>query len=466
MTTTTTSAAPPMLDDLAARLSGALHLPGSADYARLGTPWNVAVASRPLAVAAVADADDVVAVMRWARAHGVPVAVRSTGHGAADELDGALLVHTGRLDELAVSPDGRARVGAGVRWDRVLEEAGRSGYTPLAGSAPNVGVVGFLTGGGIGPFARTFGISSDRVHAFEVVTGDGGLRRAAADQEPELFWALRGGKGALGVVTAVEIDLVALPEFLGGALYFDGADADHVVRTWATWCGSLPSEATTSLAILRLPPMPGVPEPLAGRTTVAVRFAWTGDPGEGEAVLAPILEAAPVVFGMIGVLPPAAMGVIHSDPVDPMPTSERAVLLSALPEEAVTALLAVAGPDVEAPLLVVELRQLGGAVALGSTDDGSLCGRDAAFTLLTIGIDAGPSGPVVRAAADAVARAVAPWDTGRQMPNFAPSLDPDQVRRVYDPDVLARLASLVEALDPDRVIRAAAPIRAAVGAVG
>ena len=458
---TETPTAPPRLDELADLLAGDLHLPGSDGYVRLGTPWNVAVPSRPIAVAAVADAEDVATAVRWAREHRVPVAVRATGHGAADELDGALLVHTGRLDELSVSPEGRARAGAGVRWSRVLEEAGPMGFAPLAGSAPGVGVVGFLTGGGLGPFARTFGVSSDRVRAFEVVTGDGVLRRVSADADPEVFWALRGGKGAPGVVTAAEFDLVPLPTFLGGALFFDGADADRVVRTWADWCPGLPPEATTSLAILRAPAMPGVPEPIAGRTTVTVRFAWTGDPAEGEAVLAPIREIAPVVFGMIGVLPPAAMGVIHSDPVDPMPTAERAALLSDLPEAAVTALLQAAGPQADCPLILVELRQLGGAVALGSVEDGSLCNRDAAFTLLAIGIAAGPAAAATRAAAEAVVRAVAPWDTGRGLPNYAPSTDPAQVRRVYDPEVLERLAALVDRVDPDAVISAAGPIRAA-----
>jgi hypothetical protein len=454
------------LEDLAERLTGDLHLPGTDGYVRLGTPWNVAVPSRPLAVAAVADAADVVAVVRWAGEHGVQVAVRATGHGAADELDDTLLVHTGRLDELTISPDGLARAGAGVHWDRVREAAGPHGLAPLAGSAPGVGVVGFLTGGGMGPLARTYGVSSDLVRAFELVTGDGALRRVTADTEPALFWGLKGGKGALGIVTAVEFDLVPLPALLGGALFFDGADADRVLRTWATWCPGLPREATTSLAILRMPPVPGVPEPLAGRTTVAVRFAWTGDPEAGEAALAPIRAVAPVVFGMVGVLPPSAMGVIHSDPVDPMPTSERATMLSGLPPEAVDALLAVAGPDAACPQIVVELRQLGGAVAERGPEEGSLCGRDTACTLLTIGIAAGPATEATRTSAAGVAAALAPWATGRQLPNFAPSTEPEQALAVYDRDVLGRLGALVATVDPEGVISASRPIREACLLVG
>jgi FAD/FMN-containing dehydrogenase len=465
-TITEASASTAPLAGLAERLTGTLHLPGTDGYVRLGTPWNVAVASRPLGVAEVADADDVVAVVRWAGEHGVQVAVRSTGHGAADELDDTLLVHTGRLTELTVSPDGRARVGAGVQWAAVLEAAAPFGLAPLAGSAPGVGVVGFLTGGGLGPMARTYGVSSDLVRAFDLVTGDGVLRRVTADQEPALFWGLKGAKGALGIVTAVELDLVHQPTLLGGALFFDGADADRVLRTWATWCEDLPAEATTSIAIMRMPPMPGVPEPLAGRTTIGVRFAWTGDAEAGEAAFAPIRAVAPVVFGMVGVLPAAAMGVIHSDPVDPMPTSERAVMLSGLPEAAVDALLAVAGPAAECPQVVVELRQLGGAVASGSTADGSFSGRDIAFTLLAVGIAAGPVAEVTRVSAEAIATAMGPWDTGRQLPNFAPSTAPEQALKVYDRDVLARLGALVAAVDPDGVISASGPIRKACLLVG
>lgn len=451
----------PPLDDLAGRLTGALLLPGSDDYVRLGTPWNLAVPSRPIAVAAVAGAADVVEVVRWAREHRVPVAVRATGHGAVDELDGTLLVHTGRLDELAVTPDGVARVGAGLRWDAVVEAAAPLGFAPLAGSAPHVGVAGFLTGGGFGPIARTFGLSSDRVRAFDVVTGDGEARHVTATDGADLFWALRGGKGSAGIVTAVEVDLLRLPTLLGGALYFDAADGDRVIRAWADWCPSLPEAATTSFAVLRLPALPGVPAPLAGRTTVAVRFAWIGDPDAGRAAFAPISGLAPAVFGGVDVMPSAAIGMIHADPTEPMPSHEQAAMLSGFPAAAADALLAVAGPALDVPQVVVEVRQLGGAVQRGGEEDGSFCGRDTAFSLVAIGIGAGPGVPAMEASAEAITGALASWDTGRRLPNFTPTLDPRQVLRVYDEAVLLRLAAVIEAVDPDGVMTAAAPVTAA-----
>ena len=448
------------LDQLAATLRGPLLLPGSSEYARLATPWNRAVAARPIAVAAAVDADDVAAAVRWANEHRVRVAVRLTGHGAVDALDGALLIHTGALDELAIGADGVARIGAGLTWAPVIEAAAPLGLAPVAGSAPHVGVVGFLTGGGLGPLARSYGVSSDAVRGIEIVTGDGVLRRADETNNAGLFWGVRGGKGSLGIVTAVEVQLVHLPTLLGGALFFDGVHAATVLHRWAEWCRTLPESATTSIAINRLPAAPGVPEPLAGRTTIAVRFAWTGDPADGEAALGPIASVAPVVFGGVGVMPSAAIGMIHADPVDPMPTQERATMLRALPADAVEALLALTGGDADCPQVVIELRQLGGAVGRTAAPD-AFSGRDTEFTLLTIGIDAGPVAAPTRVHAAAVATAMAPWSTGRQLPNFAPSADPEQAALVYDSGTLARLGSLIAAYDPNAVVIAAEPIREA-----
>ncbi|WP_242425032.1 FAD-binding oxidoreductase, partial [Frankia sp. EI5c] len=317
------------LADLAAAISGEVLLPGSDAYAQAATPWNVAVVSAPVAVVAVAEAADVVAAVRFADVHDLDIEVRATGHGAvAQGGRPTLLIRTDRLAEIVINPVTRqARVGAGVRWQQVLDAAAPHGFGALAGSAPHVGVVGYLTGGGVSPVGRTFGYGSDLVTAIEVVTADGELRRATATENSSLFWALRGGKGALGVVTAVEFELLDVSHFYGGCLYFDGADAERIVPAWRAWSASLPEQASTSLAILRLPAMPAVPPPLAGRCTVAIRFAWIGDPAEGERVAGPMAAVAPVIFGGLEVLPFGALGMIHADPVDPMPVHERSVLL-------------------------------------------------------------------------------------------------------------------------------------------
>ncbi len=441
------------LDGLRRRLSGGLGLPGDELHTRLSTPWNVAVPTSPAAVVEARTAQDVVEAVRFAAAAGLAVGVQCTGHGIADALDGALLVSTGRLDECVVHPDGWARVGAGVRWQAVLDEAAVHGLAPLCGSSPGVGVVGYTTGGGLGPVARTHGWASDRVRAIEVVTGDGVLRRATPDTHADLFWALRGGKGALGIVTAMEFDLVEQATVLGGALYFDGEDAAAVLHAWAQWCPALPEQATTSVAVLQLPPLPGVPPPLAGRMTVAVRFVWTGDPAEGERLLQPLRSAARPVVDTVGVLPYAAIGAVHADPVDPMPTSEATDLLTGLPGEAVDALLAVAGPGSGSPQAVVELRQLGGALARQPQVPSALCHRDATYVLNVIGVAVPPVGDAVAAHGETVRRALGPWATGGALPNHSAGTGAERLARSYDRTTLDRLVELAERYDPHTVLR-------------
>ena len=444
--------------DLAAAV-GRVRFPGDDGFEDLATPWNLAVTSRPAAVVAAADPDDVARTMRFATAHGIPVAVQATGHGAHADLSGAILVATRGLDELTIEPDGRwARAGAGLEWRRVIEAAGSHGLAPLAGSSPGVGVVGYTTGGGIGPLARTLGIASDRVRALDLVTGDGRRLRVSPTEEPDLFWGVRGGKGALGIVTAIEFDLLPIRELYAGAVYYDGSAAGDVVRTWSEWCPTLPPEATTSVAFLQLPEMPGVPEPLAGRLTVAVRFAWTGDPAAGARVLEPIRAAAPALIDGVGVMPYTALGTIHSDPVDPLPGHESGRLLSGLPGDAVERLLALAGPGSGSPQILVEARQLGGAIAAGGAHPSAFCHRDAAFSLLAIGLGVPP---VVDAVADHAARlldAMDPWSTGGEAPNFGVGGGAERMRRVYTPDVAARLRALSRASDPAGILVAARPL--------
>lgn len=454
------------LADLAGKIIGDVLLPGTAAHAAAATPWNVAVAVSPVAVVAVADPTDVVTAVRFADAHNLDVIVQSTGHGALSHTRPSLLLHTGRLDEVIIDPaTRRARVGAGVRWQRVLDAAAKHGLGALAGSAPHVGVVGYLTGGGLSPVSRTFGYGSDLVTAFDVVTGDGELRRATATENAGLFWALRGGKGALGVVTAVEFELLDVDRIYGGCLYFDGADADRVVSAWKTWSAALPEQASTSIAIMRLPAMPAVPPPLADRCTVAVRFAWVGDPADGERVIDPIRGLAPVIFGGLGVMPFAALGMIHADPVDPMPVHERSLLLRELPDTAVRTLLALTGPAADCPQVIVELRLLGGALAREPRESSAVCHREAAYSLLTIGIAAPPIVEATAGHAAAVMDALQPWSGGISGPNFGATTDPTLVALKYDMAALTRLATLTASYDPNARMAASHPVRAAAGLV-
>lgn len=435
------------VDELRARVTGTVVVPGDAHYERVVTPWNVAVQVRPAVALAARTDRDVVEAVRFAARHGLRVTPQATGHGPIAALTGEVLVSTAGLDECVVHPEGWARVGAGVKWLRVVEAAAPYGFAPLSGSSTDVGVVGYTTGGGLGPMARTHGLASDRVRAIEVVTGDGVLRRVTPTEEPELFFALRGGKGMLGIVTAIEFDLVAQPTFYGGALWFDGDDAARVVEAWRTWCVGLPEEATTSFAVFQLPEMPGVPALLAGRMTVAVRYVWTGDDVIGARHLEPMRAVARPLLDDVATKPFAAIDSVHADPVDPMPVHEAAVALDAFPAEAAAALLELTGPRSSSPQVMVEVRQVGGAVARGARHDDAVCARDLAYHLLLIGV---PMVPGTAEHAASVRDALAPWTAPHGMPNWA--VRAEDYPATYDARTTARLLAAIDRYDPAGVI--------------
>ncbi len=451
MTLTDTDSTRAMSDapfaELDALTAGTVAVPGDEAYDALVSPWNLAIPVRPAAVVAAQTAQDVVEAVRFAARHDLRVTPQATGHGPMAELVTELLVATKGLDECVVHPEGWARVGAGVKWLRVVEAAAPYGLAPLSGSITDVGIVGYTTGGGLGPMARTYGMAIDKVRAIEVVTGDGELRRATPTEHPELFFGLRGAKGMLGIVTAIEFDLVHQPTFYGGSVWFDGDDAATVINRWLHWSDAQPELATTSIGLFQLPTMPGVPPELAERLTLSVRYVWTGDPEEGERRFAEIRESAPILLDDVSLKPYTAIDSVHTDPLDPMPSFEAATVLSELPAEAVEGLLALTGPGSGSPQVLVEVRQMGGAVAREGEHEAAFSSRDAAYSVLTVGI---PEVPGVEAHAAAVLEALTPWTGGHRLPNF--TFTPEEYADAYGEQTLARLRRAVRSYDPEGVM--------------
>jgi hypothetical protein len=448
-------------DSLRRRLAGSLLTHGEPGYDELVSPWNLAVPMRPAAVVAARTAQDVVEAVRFAGAHGLTAGVQATGHGAEESLAGHILVLTKGLDEVAVHPEGWARVGAGVKWSKLVAAATPYGLAGVNGSTTDVGIVGYTTGGGVGPMARTYGINADRVRAFEVVTGDGVFRRVTPVEHPDLYFALRGGKGAAGIVTAIEIDLIHMPEFYGGAVYFDATDAAAVIDRWRGWADALPEQGTTSFVLFQLPPLPDVPPPLAGRMSLGIRFLWTGQPEEGARLLDEIRRVAPVILDDARLRPYAEIDAVHADPVDPMPVVDPAILLNGFPAEAAERLLAVAGPGSGSPQVMVEVRHLGGAYARPGAYPSAFDHRAAKFSVLTVAVAADEemaAGGLSHA--DSLFMALADWDTGGVWPNFGIPHDAVSARRCYDERTLARLRKVVETYDPQGVLQAGAYTRA------
>ncbi|MFD2090674.1 FAD-binding oxidoreductase [Blastococcus deserti] len=445
---------PTDLPALRAAVTGPVLVPGDPGLADEITPFNLAARHRPDVVVAATSTADVAAAVGWAAASRLPVAVQATGHGAEVGVAGGLLITTGRMRSVSVDPVARtARIAAGARWADVIAAAAPHGLAPLSGSSPDVGAVGYLLGGGLPILGRAFGFGADLVRSCVAVTADGRVRQVDAGSEPELFWALRGGRGAFAVVTEMTLDLLPLRSIYGGLLLYPGDAAPAVLHRWREWVATLPDETCTSVAIMRFPDAPFVPEPLRGRCVVALRVAHVGPAEEGARLLAPMRTVAPLLEDAVTEMPYAASAAIYRDPTTPVPSEHRGATLRELPVEAVDALLAVAGPQAASPLVVVELRHLGGALAREPRIPNAVPARDAAFNLLTRGVLVPPVVDAIPAAAQAVHAALSPWAARGCLLTFLGAADTDAMADVWPEEVYARLRRVKADYDPHEVFR-------------
>ncbi|RTL67272.1 MAG: FAD-binding oxidoreductase [Pseudonocardiaceae bacterium] len=432
-----------------ASIAGPVLTPADPGYAAEVSGFNVAIRASPVLAVGATSAEDVAAAVRFAARTGHRVAVQATGHGLNDTLDGAVLVSTRRMAGVVVDPATRtARVQAGAVWRQVIDAAAPHGLAPLNGSASGVGVVGFTTGGGLGPMSRRFGFAADHVRRFTIVTADGVARTVDERTDPDLFWAVRGGKANLGIVTEIEFGLLPVARFHGGGVFFAADAAPAVLHAWRTWAPTLPDDASTSVALLQMPPDPALPEPLRGRYVVHLRFCHLGTPDEGERLLAPMRAVAPAVTDAVAEMPYAAIDAVHMDPTTPLPVRDRGITLDALPAEAVDALLAQAGPDAASPLTMVEIRLMGGAIAREPLSPNAVSGRDAAFSVYALGVLAGPAAAAIPAAADGIATALSPWAAREGLLNFLGPADAAHVARQWGSHTRDRLLRIARRHDP------------------
>jgi FAD/FMN-containing dehydrogenase len=446
--TTTSCLTPP------ATIAGPVFLPGDPGYAEEIRGFNLINTHSPDAVVGATSTEDVAAAVSWARSLGMPVAVQATGHGANYPIDSGVLISTRRMTSIRVDPRTRtARVGAGVRWHDLLAAAAPHGLAGLNGSSSTVGVVGYTVGGGLPVLGRAFGWAAERVRAAEVVTGDGTIRTVTATTEPELFWALRGGKGTAGIVTRLTFELVPLSEFYGGGIYVRGEDGPALFEAFAAWTATLPDQMCAAVSFLRLPPLPVLPEPLRGQFLAHLGVAYVGDPAEGARLLAPMRTVAPAVIDGVDLLPYLSVDRVFDDPHDPVPAREQGSLLRELSPEAIRTIVAAAGPDSDSPLLKAEVRHLGGALTRSPSAADAITGRDAGYLLETIGVPLAAPVEVVDAAGRALHRSMAEFGTGQTFVNLhGQPGDAKDRARAWSPDTYRRLQQVKRDFDPDNVL--------------
>jgi hypothetical protein len=439
------------LDQLSRLLPGRVVPRGAPAYDQARRGWNLAADLLPEAVVHPQSADDVALAVTFASANGLRVAAQGTGHGAGSigSLEGALLVRTDRMRRVSVDPGRRRAVAqAGAQWGDISGPAAEHGLAGLAGTAPDVGVVGYTLGGGVGFLARRYGLASNSVAAIQLVTADGRLRRVDEDTDAELFWALRGGGGSFGVVTAIELELHPVPEVYAGGLFWPVERAGDVLAAWREWIRDVPERVTSLWRILRVPPFPQVPAHLRGRSFAVVEAAILGDTALSAELLQPLRAVGPEL-DTFRPMSPAELGAVHMDPPEPVAGIGNGFLLDSLPD----ALVTETGPA----LVSVEVRHLGGALSRAPRGAGAAASLDAPFALHAVGATPTP-GHAVAAAADLarLEEALEPFNAGTGLLNLAGR--PTEPRRLFPTSVLSRLRIVRNAHDPRRLFLSNHPL--------
>ncbi|MDF5759377.1 FAD-dependent oxidoreductase [Spongiactinospora sp. TRM90649] len=419
--------------DLRRGLAGAVLAPGSGGYDEGRRAVDPAFESRPAAIAEALGAADVRAALLTAREHGLPFAVQATGHGTRVACDGGVLVKTSAMTGVLVDPERRvARVAPGTRWGAVLAAAAPFGLAPLSGSSPDVGVVGYTLGGGLGWLARSYGFAADSVLRAEVVTAGGERVVTDAGSHPELFWALRGGGGNFGVVTSLEFRLYPVARVFAGTAYFPVGRAAAALARYREWIGQAPDELSTAVLVTRMPGHAGIPGPLRGERALAVKAMHTGSPAAARRALAPLLAAAgPALLDDMRPMPYArtAMGGLPARHMD---------LVTSLPDLVIDAIVDAAGrPD--SAVGTVEVRHWGGAIARPGAGAGPVSHRRAALSVIADGVP------------PALVAALRPCATGGTFLNFLG--DASRTASAYTAGDLRRLREVKRAYDPANVFR-------------
>jgi FAD binding domain-containing protein/berberine-like enzyme len=454
------AAAPLDPSELRARVTGDVVLPGDPEWDAARLAWNLAVDQRPAMVALPETSDDVAAVVAYAAQAGRRVAVQGTGHGAVargGELSDSILLKMERMRGVQIDAAGRtARVEAGVIWSEVAEAAAEHGLATLAGSSPDVGVVGYTLGGGLSWLGRRYGLAASSVVSVEIVTADGELRRIDAETDADLFWAVRGGGGSFGAVTAIEFALFPLAEVYAGVMLWPIERASEILHAWREWAADMPDDMTTVGRLLQLPPIPDIPEPLRGRSFVAVEAFYLGDEAEGTALVAPI-RALGAEIDTVATIPVAALQHVHMDPEHPVPGLGDGMLLDDLSATSIDALVAAAGPGSGSPFLSVEVRQLGGAIARPAVGGGAVSHLDADFALYAVGIAMSPEqAAAISAHVSLLHEALAPWASETTYLNFAEADIAGD--RLFGPYAHHRLRAVKAAYDPADLFRSNHPV--------
>jgi FAD/FMN-containing dehydrogenase len=444
------------LAELAQAVHGELLTPGADGYDEARAIWNGAHDRRPALIIRCTGVADVIKGVQFARSENLPLALRGGGHSIPgfSTCDGGVVLDMSAMKGIRVDPDAkRVSAQAGCLWADLDHETQAFGLALTGGLVSTTGIAGFTLGGGIGWLVRRCGLTCDSLVSADVVTADGQLLRASADEHPDLFWALRGGGGNFGVVTSFEYALHDVgPTVFAGAVFYPGEQAEKILEGYRQACAAAPDELTTVLNLTTAPPVPFLPESVHGKPVVAILGMWSGPLADGDRQTRAFRELGTVIADLYGPMPYTAMQSLI-DPLYPKGLHDyfRSAFLTELDDAAKDSILQSYGTEPNA-LSELHVHHLGGAVSRVPADATAFATRDRGFILNAVARTPGAEGfPQAADWARAATRWVGP-DAAAYV-NFTGEGNADQVRASYPKDTYDRLVEVKNRYDPTNVFR-------------
>jgi FAD/FMN-containing dehydrogenase len=437
---------------------GQVLAPGDGGYDEARAVFNAMIDRHPAMIAVCGSTADVVAAVKFAREQSLPMSVYGGGHSVtgASVVDDGLVIDMRGMKGIAVNAQERTvRAEAGLNWGEFDAATQEHGLAVTGGRVPDTGIAGLALGSGSGWLERKLGFTCDNLIGAEVVTADGRVVKASEDENPELFWGLRGGGGNFGIVTAFYLQLHPIgPIVLGGLLAWPAPMAGEVARFWRDFMMSAPDEVGSALAFLTAPPADFVPEPVRGHPILGCVVCYAGDPAEGARVMQPLREFGPPPLDLLGEIPYVAVQDLITEA---NPHGRRnywtADFLSELPDEAIDALVEH-GNNPVSPFSQMLVVAGGGAIARVPEDATAFGERTAPFNLHFLSMWEDPADDDKNIAyTRAISSAMKPWTTGRVYLNYIGDEGLHRVESSFGEQKYARLQALKAEWDPDNVFR-------------
>ena len=449
-----TNVAVPPIDELRAAFHGELLVEGDGGYDEARKIFNGCFDRRPALIARCTSTSDVQAAVEYARETGITVSVKGGGHSAQGfaAWDDALMIDLSPMKGIEIDADaGVVKAQAGLTWGEFDAATQEHGLAITGGRFSTTGIAGLTLGSGSGWLERRCGLTSDNLRSAEVVTADGSVVTASADENPDLLWGLCGGNGNFGIVTSFTYRMHRIgPMIYGGMLVALPDKAEEILRFLRDYMATAPEDFNCTPAFVSAPPEPDVPEAMHFAPILGLVVCWTGPMEDGERMLAPVREVAQPVMDKVGPMPYTALQTML-DASSPYGTHAymKAEFLPELSDGAIEKLVAY-GNNRPSPMVQLIVEPMGGAMAAVGTE-GSALNRDAAWCYHALAMWPNDD----RAVADAhvawargLAADIAPHTIDGVYLNFTSDDDGDRVRRTYGPERFARLQALKDTYDP------------------